>query len=438
MANRLRLVPTMILVLASAHCASAPLQRTHCGWLRSPFDPLRSARRALVPASEPPLQTFAELAREVAEHDRANTGRGDWGAAACATLADRLEYVGRQGPRATAADALVAAAVVHERCNRPRDIPRVLELADRLQPPSCSVRVAIGHMYERAGHPELAHRVYATGACADAMLQYGRLSRSLATRLQPVHAAQMRGRALGAYRMVLRERVTDPRALAGLAQVYLDEARATSSQLALTSAESASANAVIYAAALPVDSPAAREEHAHIAHARAEVLVALGRIAPAIDHYRRAVEFAPDADEPRMNLASLLISTRDFAGAAAQLAIVVERHPTYDALLAQGVALARLGRSDDAQRAYERARDLEPSRPDAFFNLGCLYWSWGAGWSDRPRAIQYLEQFVQLANASGNPARYSPELQLATRRVSTIERRSAVEAAAAMNAANTP
>lgn len=192
--------------------------------------------------------------------------------------------------------------------------------------------------------------------------------------------------------------------------MYLDEARANGTPLALTSAESASANAVIYARTYPVDSPAAREEHAHIAHARAEVLAALGRIAPAIDQYRRAVEFAPDAYEPRMNLASLLIDTRDFVGAASELAIVVQRFPTYEALLAYGVALAHLHRRTEAERAYERARAMEPERPDAYFNLAVMYLHMTQSFDDIQRGVDLASSFVSKVQSSSTPQQFAEQV----------------------------
>ncbi|MBL8679665.1 MAG: tetratricopeptide repeat protein [Myxococcales bacterium] len=439
MATRTRLVSGMILVLASAHCASTTGHRANHDRMRLVSASLASARPTFV---APPVveETFAELAREIAEHDRANEGRGDWGPSACATLAERLERVARFGPRATAGDAYAAALLVHERCNRPERAQAVLARAEALEPLSCGVLVAIGLAHERAGRFEVAQRRYANSFCVEGTVRLGRLSRSLATKLPPRLAALTRASAITAFRQALRDQPTDPRALAGLAQVYLDEARANGTPLALTSAESASANAVIHARTYPVDSPAAREEHAHIAHARAEVLAALGRIAPAIDQYRRAVEFAPDAYEPRMNLASLLINSRDFASAADELAIVVQRFPTYDALVAQGVALAHLGRRGDAEGAYERARRIEPDRPDVFFNLAVLYAHMGRSLEELNRGITFAQVFAQKVQASPDPQRYAQRVAWIMREAAIVGGRwyrlTGMNAAAAMNAAN--
>lgn len=441
MTTRVWLVPGMVLVLANAHCGTAVARRSAVSMMRSGAA-LASPRLVSSPVQQVD-ETFAALAAEVAEHDRANEGRGEWNASSCATLADRLERVGRYGPRATAGDALTAASVVHLRCGREQLAQALLERAVAAHPESCSVQQAVGLAHERAGQFERAQRDYANANCGEGYVRLGRMSRMLATKLPVVLAARMRATAISAFRRALAEQMTDPRALAGLAQVYLDEARASSSPLPLTSAESASANAVIHARALAVDSPAAREEHAHIAHARAEVLAALGRVAPAIDQYRRAVEFAPDAYEPRMNLASLLIDTRDFVGAANELAIVVQRFPTYDALVAHGVALAHLGRRGEAESAYERARTMEPDRPDVFFNLAVLYGLMGRHREELERGGHFAVVFAQKAAASSDPQRYAQRVAWITREAALVAGQLhrqrivlAMDAAAAMNAAN--
>lgn len=192
MATRTRLVSGMILVLASARCASTTGHRANHDRMRLVSASLASARPTFV---APPVieETFAELAREIAEHDRANEGRGEWGPSACATLAERLERVARFGPRATAGDAYAAALLVHERCNRPERAQAVLARAEALEPLSCGVLVAIGLAHERAGRFEVAQRRYANSFCVEGTVRLGRLSRS--RRSCPRGSRPSRGRA---------------------------------------------------------------------------------------------------------------------------------------------------------------------------------------------------------------------------------------------------
>jgi Flp pilus assembly protein TadD len=82
------------------------------------------------------------------------------------------------------------------------------------------------------------------------------------------------------------------------------------------------------------------------------------------------MSLAPGDPEPGNNLASVLLAEGKDREALARLDRVVADHPGYvPALINRGVALARLGRLEEARSQYLRALQLDPENPDASYNL---------------------------------------------------------------------
>jgi Flp pilus assembly protein TadD len=85
------------------------------------------------------------------------------------------------------------------------------------------------------------------------------------------------------------------------------------------------------------------------------------------------MSLAPGDPEPANNLASVLLAEGNEREALARLDRVVVDHPRYvPALINRGVALARLGRLEEARAEYLRALQLDPGNPDASYNLDRL------------------------------------------------------------------
>jgi spermidine synthase len=86
--------------------------------------------------------------------------------------------------------------------------------------------------------------------------------------------------------------------------------------------------------------------------------------------FRASAGLAPEDPEAPNNLASVLLSQGKEAPALAILDRVVTDHPRYvPAIINRGVARARSGRLREAEADYRRALGLEPSNPDAAYNL---------------------------------------------------------------------
>ncbi len=110
-------------------------------------------------------------------------------------------------------------------------------------------------------------------------------------------------------------------------------------------------------------------------------------------------------------LASLYLDDHDYAGAIALLEGVVTRVPTDEgAWINLGLAYRGAERYDDAQRAYQRAIEIQPNHVDPYFNLAVLVGDSRQQYAD---AKAYLHKYIDLGGS---------EAELATAYLSAYDR----------------
>ncbi len=90
----------------------------------------------------------------------------------------------------------------------------------------------------------------------------------------------------------------------------------------------------------------------------------------ALDRLGAAVALRGAPDEARLDLALALLAVDRFGDAIAQLSPIT--HPSYDVLVALGIALRGQGKLADADAAYARAIALAPTRGLALYDRGIL------------------------------------------------------------------
>jgi thioredoxin-like negative regulator of GroEL len=151
-------------------------------------------------------------------------------------------------------------------------------------------------------------------------------------------------------------------------------------------------------AALALD-PDAAASHANLAF----VLAAGGGVDAAETHYRRAIALAPHEPQTYLNLGAMLTAQHRAADALA----VYDAAPVSPALLSnRGMALACLGREDEAEACYRRALTLDPGYRKAAFNLAYLLLRqgrWEEGWR-RLEARDWLvpmQEYMRLPRWDG-------------------------------------
>lgn len=107
---------------------------------------------------------------------------------------------------------------------------------------------------------------------------------------------------------------------------------------------------------------------------RAVILKELGRRAPAIDEFQKAVALRPDLVDARVQLAAYLLESGNAQEALPHLEASLRYDPNH--LLAHlnlGDAYRLLGRAADAKREFDYVTSRDSSLPQAQYSLGLLY-----------------------------------------------------------------
>lgn len=114
----------------------------------------------------------------------------------------------------------------------------------------------------------------------------------------------------------------------------------------------------------------------------------------AMHAYRRAIAIDADCVDARINLGRLLHTARRHSEAEACYRFALEREPSHAiAAFNLGVVLEDQGANDAAIEQYVNALNLDPTLPDAHYNLARLY-----GWrGDREHAARHLARFRALS-----------------------------------------
>lgn len=103
----------------------------------------------------------------------------------------------------------------------------------------------------------------------------------------------------------------------------------------------------------------------------ADSLERAGRIAEAVEHYRGAIRFAPEAADVQNNFGALLASQGRVVEALPHFASAVQRLPNWEsARLNYAVALTRAGQAAEAIRQFEEVLRINPSNRVARRALG--------------------------------------------------------------------
>ncbi|MGF6596466.1 protein O-GlcNAc transferase [Paraburkholderia sp. GAS448] len=123
------------------------------------------------------------------------------------------------------------------------------------------------------------------------------------------------------------------------------------------------------------------------------MLMERGRLAQAIEHYRRAVSLKPDYPEAHNNLGNALREARQPQASMLSCAQAIELRPGYaEAYNNLGNALQDLGELEAAAASYGKAVALRPAYAQAHNNLGNVQRAQGR----RDEAIESYRQAVSL------------------------------------------
>jgi tetratricopeptide (TPR) repeat protein len=117
-----------------------------------------------------------------------------------------------------------------------------------------------------------------------------------------------------------------------------------------------------------------------------------GHFEEAMKELESAIRLAPDDPLPRHEMAALQMDEGDYRAAITHLKEVVKLDAeNFDAFLDLGICYAQKGFYAEAERAYQRARELEGDDLLLDYNLAALY----ALWSRPQEALVLLKRAVE-------------------------------------------
>jgi len=169
------------------------------------------------------------------------------------------------------------------------------------------------------------------------------------------------------------------------------------------------------------------EKYAPLWNASGLLKMKRGAVAQALADFRQAVSLDPNNFEARMNVAQIVVSSRNYNEAETQFREALKLRPkSYEATIGLGVALrgqatvfraqsqnAEFARKlDEAERTYNDAASLDKNRADAFYNLGLLYMDYRTNDPDAKQNIaqyrkakQYFQDFLARADKADPKAK---------------------------------
>ncbi len=125
--------------------------------------------------------------------------------------------------------------------------------------------------------------------------------------------------------------------------------------------------AAAYQAVLAVD-----PNNANAFHLLGALANQLGQPERAIQLFRQAIAIDPQVTIFHFNLGTVLVSLRDFAGAADAYKLAVGLSPEPDLMFHWARAAQQAGQLNVAASAYQRLLQLQPDRPEAYRELGIV------------------------------------------------------------------
>ena len=347
-----------------------------------PGSQLRPEEPPATPEEGEGFEARWEAATETfARHEQAG-----WSAEACAGVAQAFRMAAHAtdaGPRA--ADAHYMAGMSHQRCGARGPAQTAYEAALGIRPGYCKARVGLGLAQLAGGSPAEAERSFRRAVEADRTCTEGWMNLGL--------LARRRGNLDEATVHLRRALAVDSayvQAFHELALVHLDRAQEDASQLDVA--------AIVCRQAQQID-----PEYAPLYNTWAIVDLQRGRVVEALQKLEHATTLDPELFEAHMNFGQITLSFRGYEDAERAFhAALALRARDYDALVGHGIALRGLHRVDEARERYAEARGVDPTRPEAWFNLGVLHQDHLEGSvEDLRRAEGFFETFVSRAN--GDP-----------------------------------
>jgi tetratricopeptide (TPR) repeat protein len=354
---------------------------------------------APAPAPAPAAKPQDDFEAAVASFkDADKTG---WTNDKCQNAADKFSRSGG-GRRA---EGFFNAGVAMEKCGRTNDAEKLYKKALDLDPKHGPSLANLGVIAFRAGKTQEAQSDFDQAVKNDAKLQVSAARANLAwleyqqlrQTTVPATRQQLEADALGNLQRALAIDNDSVVAYTIMALVYMEGADKNRNRLDL-------ANLLL------TEGKKRNDKYAPLWNAMGLLQMRRNNVATALEDFRQAATLDPQLTEARMNVAQIVLSSRNYNEAETQFREVLKQKKNeYAALVGLGVALRGQGtvmrsagqmdqflaKIDEAEKSYRAAIEVDKNRADAYYNLGLLYKDYRTNDPDQTKNI------VQYKKAKG-------------------------------------
>jgi tetratricopeptide (TPR) repeat protein len=334
-----------------------------------------------------------------------------WSNDKCQNAADQFSRAA--GKRA---EGYFNAGVAMERCGRTNDAEKLYRKALDLNPKHGPSLANLGSIAFRAGKTQEAQSDFDQAVTADAgklqvsaaranlaWLEYQQLRQTTV----PATRQQLEADALGNLQRALAIDNDSVVAYTIMALVYMEGADKNRNRLDL-------------ADLLLTEGKKRNDKYAPLWNAMGLLQMRRNNVAKALEDFRQAATLDPKLVEARMNVAQIVLSSRNYDEAETQFREVLKQKKSdYAALVGLGVALRGQGtvmrsagqldkfqqKIDEAEKSYRAAIEVDRNRPDAYYNLGLLYKDYRTNDPDQTKNIvqykkarDYFQEYLARAD----------------------------------------
>ncbi len=393
---------------------------------------------------------FDDALRQMADHDKANNGRGDWAVDECKSLAKAFSSAAdeqRKGAQSdkdkTFAEAIYNAGLAYQRCKLDEDAKDKFAEALKADPKFHRARVQLAmYAFVSSGEKNYDAAITELGqAVKDAQFQNVEALVNLAM-------VQMRRRSNTVEDDLPndfeRAKKNLQRALAiddgfmpafnQLALYYLESARAKAVGAKKKAGGSNKLDTQALELAALVCSQAIRKNagYAPIHNTAGMIQVELKNLNSAVSAFNTARQLDPAFYEAQMNYAAVNLQFRGFEQAEQAYSAALKMRPNdFDAHL--GMALARRGQINDsnfdamvkgASEELAAAKKIDPNRPETYYNEAILTQEYKAksGGKDSEGALQEAKGlFGDFIKKAGSSSEFSDAVKRSKERMGEID-----------------
>ncbi|MBK8257284.1 MAG: hypothetical protein IPK82_31995 [Polyangiaceae bacterium] len=424
----------MALLCATVGCAA---QSSEAFQPRRPDLPTHDERARLNGDRRSAKERFETALAEMAVHDKAP----GWTQQACSEIAEKFIDAATAGGSDLYTRALFNAGIAYERC---ADDGKAKELFDRVLAASPTFYQAKVHLilieHRGRGGKNIDDTIAALRQTAVVEAQYksveGLVNLAMLSLQRDGDNADNdgkndRARALRYLQSALAVDDNFTPAMNGLALYYLSEARHSGGDAA-SNAESQGTQAMELASLVCAQAIRKDPQDALMYNTQGLIFVELKQYGKAAEAFGKARSLRPGFYEAEMNFAAVNLEFRGFVRAEESYRAVLKQRPAdYDALI--GLALAIRGQINDtnadkmigeAEKYLSKAREIEPNRPEAYYNQAVLTQEykargdWAEAQKQLDKATAFYKEFIRLA---GTSKEYAKAVELAKGRLLDID-----------------